>query len=261
MTIASIHPEGNLLLDALQPADRERLQPHLEWVALPSGTSLYAAGAPLRYVWFPATAVISLVASLRDGATVEVAVVGNEGVAGVCAFMGSQDALCTGIVLRGGHGWRVRVEAITEFAGTSETLMQPVLRYLQALFTQIAQTSACNRHHAVEQQLCRWLLLNDDRGDSNNELRATQERIAHMLGVRREGVTVGAGKLQSAGLIRYGRGRIAILDRKGLEQRSCECYSVMRNARERLLGPPVNAHRHHGERDAFACDSIRSKAA
>lgn len=231
---------GNHLLDALSPADRQQLQAHCEWVDMPAGACLYAAGAPLRHVWFPATAVISLVSTMRDGATVEVAVVGNEGVAGVCAFMGSREALCSGMVLTGGHGWRVGVHAITEFARSSEALMQPVLRYLQALFTQIAQTSACNRHHGVEQQLCRWLLLNDDRLD-NGVLNATQERIAGLLGVRREGVTVGAGKLQTAGLIRYGRGRISILDRKGLEQRSCECYSVMRRAQERLLGVPVGA--------------------
>ncbi len=204
----------------------------------------------MRHVYFPTSAVISLVASLRDGATVEVAVVGNEGVAGVCAFMGSREALCNGVVLSGGHAWRVGVHAITEFARASEALMQPVLRYLHALFKQIAQTSACNRHHAVEQQLCRWLLLNGDRLEST-EVKATQERIARMLGVRREGVTVGAGKLQSAGLIRYGRGRISIIDRKGLEQRSCECYSVLRRAQDQLLGTPIAAQHHHAERRSY----------
>lgn len=226
---------GNLLLAALSPRDCDRLLPHLEWVALAAGECLYDAGAPLRHVWFPTTAVISLVASMRDGATVEVAVVGNEGMAGVCAIMGSREAMSSGMVLTGGHGWRIGAQAICEFARSSDAMMQPVLRYLQALFTQIAQTSACNRHHAVEQQLCRWLLLNDDRL-GNSVVRATQERIAGLLGVRREGVTVGAGKLQSAGLIRYGRGRISIVDRKGLEQRSCECYAVMRQAQDRLLG-------------------------
>lgn len=247
MTTALNSRDSNHLLSALSQADRQLLQPHLEWVALPAGANLYSAGSQLRHVYFPTSAVISLVASLRDGATVEVAVVGNEGVAGVCALMGSRDALCNGVVLSGGHGWRVGVHAISEFARTSEAFMQPVLRYLQALFTQIAQTSACNRHHAVEQQLCRWLLLNGDRLEST-EVKATQERIARMLGVRREGVTVGAGKLQSAGLIRYGRGRISIIDRKGLEQRSCECYSVLRRAQDQLLGMPNAGHHHHSER-------------
>jgi CRP-like cAMP-binding protein len=251
--------EGNHLLASLTPADRQLLQPHLEWVALPAGACLYSGGAALRHVYFPTSAVISLVASMRDGATVEVAVVGNEGAAGVCAFMRSREALCSGVVLSGGHGWRVGVRAVTELARSSATVMQPVLRYLQALFTQIAQTSACNRHHAVEQQLCRWLLLNDDRGD-NRELMATQERIARMLGVRREGVTVGAGKLQSAGLISYGRGRISILDRKGLEQRSCECYSVLRNVQDRLLGMPNKAlHTHTAH--SHAMNNGHSKAA
>lgn len=245
------HLSANYLLAALSPSDCERLRPHLEWVALPAGTCLYDAGAPLRHVWFPTTAVISLVASMRDGATVEIAVVGNEGMAGACAIMGSREALSSGTVLTSGHGWRVGVAAITEIARSSEGMMQPVLRYLQALFTQIAQTSACNRHHAVEQQLCRWLLLNDDRR-SNGVLNATQERIASLLGVRREGVTVGAGKLQSAGLIRYGRGRISILDRKGLEQRSCECYSVLRKAQDRLVGTPSNAPFRHGDHGAHA---------
>jgi len=252
--------EGNQLLAALSPAERQRLQPQLEWVALPAGANLYSAGASLRHVYFPTTAVISLVSSMRDGATVEVGTVGSEGVAGVCAFMGSREALCSGVVLTSGHGWRMGARAAADFARSSDALMQPVLHFLQALFTQIAQTSACNRHHGVEQQLCRWLLLNDDRGESS-ELKATQERIARMLGVRREGVTVGAGKLQSAGLISYGRGRISILDRKGLELRSCECYSVMRQAQDRLRATTVDAHQHHGERRIYAADASQRQAA
>ena len=256
MTLAIDSREGNQLLAGLSAANRQNLQPHLEWVALPAGTHLYRAGAPLRHVYFPTTAVISLVSSMRDGATVEVAMVGSEGAAGVCAFMGSREALCTGLVLNGGHGWRIGAQAIAEFARSSDAFMQPVLRYLQALFTQIAQTSACNRLHAVEQQLCRWLLLNVDRVDGG-ELKATQERIAHMLGVRREGVTVGAGKLQSAGLIRYGRGRISILDREGLELRSCECYSVMRLAQERLH---AHSHRPSEPRGHAATEAQRAAA-
>ena len=260
MTSPSSPREVNHLLAALAPAQRQRLQPHLELVALPAGARLFNAGAPLRHVYFPTTAVISLVASMRDGATMEVAVVGNEGVAGVCAFMGSRDALSSGVVLSAGHGWRIGTQAITEPARSSEDLMQPLLRYLQSLFTQIAQTSACNRHHAVEQQLCRWLLLNVDRLGSF-ELQATQERIACMLGVRREGVTAGAGKLQSAGLIRYGRGRISILDRKGLEERSCECYAVMRNAQDRLLGVPVGAQHGHVTQPSHAQGGRQRQAA
>lgn len=226
---------GNRLLDGLCSSDWQRLRPQLEWVRLPVGLCLYQAGAPLRHVWFPATAVISLIASMRDGATVEVGVVGSEGVAGVFAALGNQVALSSAVVLVDGHGWRIGANAFAAFSRSSSALMQPLMHFLQALFTQSAQTSACNRHHAVEQQLCRWLLLNDDRRQ-NGVLDATQERIASLLGVRREGVTVGAGKLQSAGLIRYARGRIAILDRKGLEKRSCECYAVMRRAQEQLLG-------------------------
>ncbi len=225
----------NHLLAALSPNDFERLLPHMEWVPLRAGAMLHQAGEPLRHVYFPATAVISLVASMHDGAATQVAVVGNEGVAGVCAFMGGREALCSSVVLSAGSAWRIGIHAIVELARCCEKLMHAVMRYLQLLFTQIAQTSACNRHHAIEQQLCCWLLLNLD-GLDGSEVRATQERIALMLGVRREGVTSGAGRLQNAGLIRYGRGRISVLDRKGLEQRSCECYSVIRQAKERLLG-------------------------
>lgn len=224
----------NHLLAALSLSDFERLLPHMEWVTLRAGATLHQAGEPLRHVYFPATAVISLLASMRDGAATQVAAVGNEGVAGVCAFMGGREALCSGVVLSAGSAWRVGIHAVVELARSCEKLMQAVMGYMQLLFTQIAQISACNRHHAIEQQLCRWLLINLD-GLAGTEVRATQERIALLLGVRREGVTTGAGRLQSAGLIRYGRGRISVIDRKGLEQRSCECYSVIRQAKQRLL--------------------------
>lgn len=223
----------NQLLAALAPAERQRLQAELEWVALPQGAMLYEAGAALRHVHFPSDAIVSLVSSMRDGAAAEVAVVGNEGVVGVCAFMGGGRALSGAVVQRAGHGWRMSAAAIARHAERSAAVMQPLLRYTQALFAHMAQTSACNRHHALEQQLCRWLLLHHDRC-SGNEVIVTQERIAGMLGVRREGVTGGALKLQKAGLIRYGRGRIAILDRDGLEERSCECYAVVRRAYDRL---------------------------
>ena len=224
----------NHLLAALSLNDFEQLLPHMEWVPLRAGATLHHAAEPLRHVYFPATAVIALVATMRDGASTQVAVVGKEGVAGVCAFMGGREALCSSVVLSAGSAWRIGTPAILTHARSCEKLMHAVMRYTQMLFTQIAQTSACNRHHAIEQQLCRWLLLNLDDLEGS-EVRATQERIAMMLGVRREGVTTGAGRLQSAGLIRYGRGRISVLDRKGLEQRSCECYSVIRLAKQRLL--------------------------
>ncbi len=235
MTSAIRPRDVNQLLAALSPADFERLLPRMELVQLSAGTTLNEAGEPLRHVYFPATAVISLVASMRDGATMQVAVVGKEGVVGVGTFMGSIEAMCSEIVLTAGYAWRICSQAAAEFGQSCIGLTQAVMRYLQVLFTQITQTSACNRYHAIEQQLCRWLLLNLD-GLEGTEVRATQERIALMLGVRREGVTTGAGKLQMAGLIRCGRGRISVLDRKGLEQRSCECYSVIRNANERLFG-------------------------
>lgn len=255
--------EGNHLLAALCAPDRQRLQAHLERVELTAGAHLYDAGAPLRYVYFPTTAVISLIASMRDGATIEVAVVGNEGVAGVCAFMGSRAALCGAVTVVAGDAWRIGARAVADLARAPDTQLQPVMQYLQALFTQIAQTSACNRHHAIEQQLCRWLLLNADRRDEA-DLHATQERIARMLGVRREGVTAGALKLQRAGLIRYGRGRITILDRPGLEHRSCECYAVVRDAYRDLMGAPAALPRAAytkgaSYRDAVATPAVRSR--
>ncbi|MGQ0802079.1 MAG: Crp/Fnr family transcriptional regulator [Pseudomarimonas sp.] len=239
MTSACRPLSVNHLLAALSPLDFEQLLPHMEWVPLRAGTTLYQAGETLRHVYFPATAVIALVSTMRNGAATQVAVVGNEGVAGVCAFMGGRDALCSSVVLGAGSAWRISISAVVEHARSCEKLMHAVMGYVQALFTQIAQTSACNRHHAIEQQLCRWLLLNLD-GLGGSEVRATQERIALLLGVRREGVTTGAGRLQRAGLIRYGRGRISVLDRKGLEQRSCESYAVIRQAKQRLLVKPGN---------------------
>ncbi len=266
MTRSTISRADNLLLAALPASERQCLQMHLEWVALPAGADLYSAGTPVRNIYFPTTAVISLVASMRNGASLEVAVVGNEGVADACPFMGSREALCSGVVLSAGHAWRIGASSIAEFTRSSTALMEPVLRYLQSLFNQIAQTSACNRHHSIEQKLSRWLLVNGDRLASN-ELRATHERIARMLGVRREGVTVGAGRLQIDGLISYDRGHISILDRKGLEKRSCECYSVIRQSHERLSDLPAHshvppgAHLQHLDRQRIAAASMQSQAA
>jgi CRP-like cAMP-binding protein len=225
----------NRLFAALPYAEWRDLEPDLELVKLEPGEMLYESGVALRYVYFPTTAVVSLVSSMQDGASVEVAVVGNEGLVGVCAYMGGRCSLSGAVVQSGGHALRMSARAIAWHASHSDAFMQQLLGYTQALFTHMAQTAACNRHHELDQKLCRWLLLNLDRRHGN-ELAVTQERIAGMLGVRREGVTGAALKLQKAGLIQYRRGRIAILDRPGLERRSCECYSVVRQAYERVLG-------------------------
>jgi CRP-like cAMP-binding protein len=223
----------NLLLASLSVADRERMQPLLERVELRRDSVLFAAGDTLRHVHFPISAVVSLTSSMQDGASTEIAVVGNEGVVGVCAFMGGGRSLSSAVVQRAGSAWRLSVRDVTEASGRLGSLTPAMLRYTQVLLAQIAQTSACGRHHALEQQLCRWLLQYHDR-TSDNELLMTQERIAMMLGVRREGVTANALKLRDAGLIEYGRGRISILDRAGLEHRSCECYAVVKGALDRL---------------------------
>ena len=223
----------NQVLAALPAADWRLIEPQLEWVELPLGAMLYEGGVELQHVYFPTTAIVSLVSSMTDGASAEVAVVGTEGVVGVCAFMGGGLALSGAVVQSAGHAYRMTAGSIACHAWQSESVMQQLLRYTQALFTHMAQTSACNRHHALDQKLCRWLLLNLDRRDGN-EMIATQEQIAAMLAVRREGVTSSATKLQKAGLIRYRRGRMSILDRAGLEARSCECYSVVRQAYDRL---------------------------
>lgn len=224
----------NQVLSALPPAERRHVEPHLEWVELPAGAMLYEAGVVLQHVYFPATAIVSLVSSMKDGTSAEVAVVGNEGVVGVCAFMGGdRRAMSAAVVQRAGHALRMTAASITCQALQSEVVMQQLLRYTQTLFTHMAQTSACNRHHALDQKLCRWLLLNLDR-QTGNEMIVTHEQIAAILGVRREGVTGSAQKLQKAGLIQYHRGRMSVSDRAGLEKRSCECYSVVRQAYDRL---------------------------
>ena len=221
---------NNQLLAALPP---DVLLPRLEAVDLATDAMLYEAGEVLGHVYFPVTAIVSLVSPLQDGAWAEAAVVGREGVVGVCAFMGGGKALSSAVVQRAGLAWRMSARDIAELARDSEPVMQQLLRYTQALFTHMAQTAACNRHHALAPQFCRWLLQHLDR-QTGAELQITHERIAGMMGVRREGITSAALKLQRAGLIRYGRGRIEVLDRRGLEQHSCECYSVVRLAYERL---------------------------
>lgn len=198
------------------------------------GDALYESGTHSSHVYFPTTSIVSLMYVMADGSSAEIAVVGNEGIVGVSLFMGGETTPSRGIVQSAGHAYRLRGQDLkSEFLRATE-LQQVLLRYTQALLTQMAQTAVCNRHHSVDQQLCRWLLLSFDRV-SSNELTMTQELIANLLGVRREGVTEAAGKLQKAGLIRYNRGRISVIDRPGLEARSCECYSVVKKEFERLL--------------------------
>lgn len=224
---------NNQLLASLPPEVAAALQSRIESEDLTAGAMLYEAGTVLRHVYFPVTAVVSLVSSLQDGACTEVAVVGSEGVAGVCAFMGGGKALSSAVVQRAGLAWRMSARDIADLARDVEPVMQQLLRYTQALFTHMAQTSACHRHHDLAPQLCRWLLQHLDR-QVGDEMRVTQERIAGMLGVRREGVTGAALQLQREGLIRYRRGHIQVLDRHGLEQQCCECYGVVEQAYAQL---------------------------
>ena len=232
----SDHQEArrNHLLAALPEADWRRWQPQLEWVPLPLGQVLYESGCTMSHVYFPTDAIVSLLYVMADGASAEIAVVGNEGVVGISLFMGGGSTPSRAVVQSAGQGWRLRASAIRDEFNDSAPVMHLLLRYTQALITQMAQTAVCNRHHMLDQQLCRWLLLSLDRlgGD---ELRMTQELIANMLGVRREGVTEAALKLQRDGLIRYSRGHITVLDRAGLEARTCECYEVVKKEYARLL--------------------------
>ncbi|MCC7327865.1 MAG: Crp/Fnr family transcriptional regulator [Burkholderiales bacterium] len=227
-------PHQNHLLDALPARDYERIASHLELVPLKLGDVLYESGARLRYVYFPTTSIISLLYVMEDGASAEIAIVGNEGILGISLFMGGDTTPSRAVVQSAGHGFRLKADLLKAEFGRFGPTMHLLLRYTQALITQMAQTAVCNRHHSIDQQLCRWLLLSLDRLGSN-ELTMTQELIANMLGVRREGVTEAAGKLQAAGLIRYGRGRISVLDRPGLEARCCECYQVVKTEFDRLL--------------------------
>lgn len=224
----------NKLLAALADAELLRLEPKLERVELHRDQALYESGRPISYVYFPATALVSMVYEFEDGASAETAVVGDEGVVDVATFMGGNSRLGRAVVLRPGHAYRMRARALNEEFERAGPLMHLLLRYTQALMTQIAQTAACNRHHALDQRLCRWLLLSLDRMDGN-DVDMTQESIANMLGVRREGVTAAAQQLQRLSLVHCTRGHIAVLDRRGLEQRACECYAVVRKEYERLL--------------------------
>ena len=221
------------MLAALPDAEWKRWLPQLERVEMQLGQVLYESGTKLSHVYFPITAIVSLLYVMENGASAEIAVVGNEGIVGISLFMGGESTPSRAVVQSAGQGFRLKARAIKDEFNRAPVL-HLLLRYTQALITQMAQTAVCNRHHTLDQQLCRWLLLSLDRLQGN-ELVMTQELIANMLGVRREGVTVAALKLQKVGLIRYARGHITVLDRKGLEERTCECYAVVKREYDRLL--------------------------
>jgi CRP-like cAMP-binding protein len=232
--LTASHPLENHLLAALPEAERSRLLPHLESVDMEAGKALYESGSRLNYVHFPTSAIVSMLYVMEDGASAEIAVVGNEGMVGVALLMGSGSMTNRAVVQNSGAGYRIKANVIVDEFNRGGAALKLMLRYAQVLSTHTAQTAACNRHHSLDQQLCRWLLLSLDRLDSN-EILITQETIANLLGVRREGVTGAAGRLQLAGAIRYRRGRIEVIDRAALEQRACECYAVVRNEYCRLL--------------------------
>jgi len=227
-------PTANHLLAALAPGERERIFPHLQFVELKLGQVLYESGDTLSHVYFPTDCIVSMLYVLSDGATAEIAVAGNEGLIGISLFMGGETTPNRAVVQSAGHAYRLAGQRIKDEFHHDGSLQNLFLRYTQALITQMAQTAVCNRHHSVDQQLCRWLLLSLDRLPAN-KLKMTQELIANMLGVRREGVTEAAGKLQRLGVIRYSRGQITILDRPHLERLCCECYAVVKKEEDRLL--------------------------
>lgn len=238
------HTTQNHILAAFPAAEYQRLLPYLELIEMPLGEVLYESGGQLQHVYFPTTSIVSLQFVLEDGASAEIAVVGNEGILGISLFMGGNTTPSRAVVRSAGHGYRLQAQLLQQEFNRAGPVMRLLLRYTQALITQMTQTAVCNRHHSVEQQLCRALLLSLDRLSSDS-LVMTQELIAGMLGVRREGVTEAAGNLQRAGFIRYSRGRIDVLDRPGLEITVCECYAVVKVEFERLLSdipridPPV----------------------
>ncbi len=225
---------ANQLLASMPGPEWQRIGPLLEAVDLPLGQVLYESGSKMGHVYFPINAIVSLLYVMEDGASAEIAVVGHEGLVGISLFMGGETTPSRAVVQSAGKGYRLRAADIKAEFNRSGPVMHLLLRYTQALITQMAQTAVCNRHHSLDQQLCRWLLLSLDRL-SGNELVMTQELIANMLGVRREGVTEAALKLQKLGLIRYARGHITVLDRPGLESRVCECYAVVKKEYDRLL--------------------------
>ncbi len=239
-SLASDTAKSNRLLGALPEATYRALLPLLEPVPLPLGMVLYESGGPQGYVYFPTSSIVSLLYVLEDGSSAEIAVTGCEGLVGIALFMGGETTPSRAVVQSAGHGYRIKAAALKKHFDAGGPMQLLLLRFTQALITQMTQTAVCNRHHAVDQQLCRWLLLSLDRLPAN-ELVMTQELIANMLGVRREGVTEAAGKLQEQGLITYRRGRITVIDRKKLEARVCECYAVVRKEYDRLLPQEIPA--------------------
>ncbi len=231
-------PLENRLLAALPPEDWAALVGDLDPVHLPLGLVIYESGTRPTHVHFPTTAIVSLLYVLENGSSAEIAIVGNDGLVGISLFMGGDSTPSRAVVQSEGWAYQLSAERLKAEFARGAAMQQILLRYTQALITQMTQTAVCNRHHSIDQQLCRWLLLSLDRLPGN-DLRMTQELIANMLGVRREGVTEAAGHLQDAGLIRYSRGRITVLDRPGIEARCCECYSVVRRESERLMSPAI----------------------
>jgi CRP-like cAMP-binding protein len=233
--MSSLHsPKQNHILAALPAEDYARLLPDLELVPVPLGWAVHESGGQMGYVYFPTTSIVSLLYVMEDGASAEIAIVGNEGLVGIALFMGGETTPSRAVVQSAGHAYRLKSAVLKNEFERGGALQHLLLRYTQAMITQMAQTAVCNRHHSLEQQLCRWLLLSLDRL-SSNVLIMTQELIANMLGVRREGVTEAAGTLQADGLIHYSRGKITVLDRPRLEQRVCECYAVVKKEFDRLL--------------------------
>lgn len=233
--MSSVHdPNQNHLLAAMLDAEFDRLKPNLDLIAMPLGDVLYESGGKMQHVYFPTTSIVSLHYVLENGGSSEIAGVGNEGVVGISLFMGGGTTPSRAVVQTGGHGYRLSSQLLMEEFNRAGPVQRLLLRYTQALITQMSQTAVCNRHHSVEQQLCRWLLLTQDRLPSH-ELTITQELIANMLGVRREGVTEAAGKLKACGYIHYRRGHITVVDRAGLESKVCECYGVVKKEFARLL--------------------------
>jgi len=232
-----VSPQLNHLLNSLPTEEYLRLLPHLESIEMPLGQVIYESGGELRYVYFPTNSIVSLLYVMENGSSAEIAVIGNDGIVGVALFMGGGSMPNRAVVQSAGHAYRLRGHLLMQEFNQFGAMLHLLLRYTQTLITQMAQTAVCNRHHSVDQQLCRWLLLSLDRLPSN-QLAMTQELIANMLGVRREGVTEAAGKLQQAGLIHYSRGRITVLDRPGLEARVFECYQLVKTQADRLLPPP-----------------------
>ncbi|WDZ96717.1 Crp/Fnr family transcriptional regulator [Herbaspirillum sp. WKF16] len=229
-------PLKNQLLAALAPEVQQRVIARLEWVALPLGSVLYESGDALQHVYFPTDSIVSLLYVMEDGASAEISVVGNDGFIGIAILMGGESTPSRAIVQSGGGAYRLSAARFKDEFHRDTSTLHLMLRYSQALITQMAQTAVCNRHHSIDQQLCRWLLLSLDRLPGN-QLTMTQELIANMLGVRREGVTEAAGKLQRQGVIEYSRGRLTVLDRPRLEELCCECYAVVRKETRRLLPP------------------------